>query len=212
MQDSDLKIIEEIEQLSNKELNQLIEDTNNEYNEWNINFPNLVDNLKDCNKIFLNDLIQSDEVGERIIYIIYGLLDEEIESLNDYDEISNGGLSDIISLLNEEGTLQFIDLIVDFKKQNIELTEDEIDFNKIIAKLKREVASLKKKLSQPSKYINTKQFEERYGLTRLQQKGLRSKIHDPLPHTITNGKTILYEPTEVEKWLENYKEKYLNQR
>lgn len=82
---SDVKILEEIEQLSDEEISQFIEDTNNEYNEWNINFPNLVDNLKDTNKIFLNDLIEN----------------------------------------------------------------DEIDFNKIIAKLKREVASLKKKLSQP---------------------------------------------------------------
>jgi hypothetical protein len=119
--------------------------------------------------------------------------------------MTNGGMSEFIQSLDAEGTLNFIDLIIDFKKQEIEFTEDDVDFSKVISKLKRDVATLKKKLAQPSKLITTKEFEERYGLSRRQQKGLRGKITDPLPYSMINNKTIMYEPEEVERWLENYK-------
>ena len=191
----------DIDSLTDKEILQLTNEINNEYETWNVNLDNMINNLSDNNKIFLSTL--SEQVGDKIFYMIYGYLNSE--SLIDYDEMTDGGISEFIEELDNENTLNFIELLIGFKKQEIELTEDEVDFDKIIVKLKRDVSTLKKKLSQPSKYINTKQFEERFGLTRLQQKGLRGKIQDPLPHTIANGKTILYDPEEVEKWLENYK-------
>jgi len=191
----------DIENLTDEELIQFIDETNSDYDNWNINLDNIINNLQDNNKIFLSDI--SDNYGDKIFYMIYGYLDSD--SLLDYDEITNGGISEFIAELNENETLQFIELLVDFKKQDIELVENDINFEKIISKLKRDVATLKKKLAQPNKYINTKQFEERYGLTKIQQKRLRSKINDPLPYTMPNNKTILYDPIEIEKWLENYK-------
>ena len=141
-----------------------------------------------------------DKIGEKIFYIIYGYLNTD--SLLEYDEMTSGGMTSFIQELDNKSTLNFIELIVDFKKQEIELIEDDVDFTKTISKLKRDVATLKKKLAQPSKLINTKQFEERYGFTRLQQKGLRGQ-KNPIPYSMMNQKTIMYEPEEVEKWLEN---------
>jgi hypothetical protein len=195
------KLEQKIDSLSEKELINLIEETNYKYDNWNINLDKIVENLPNNSKIFLSDMV--DEIGEKIFYIIYGYLNAD--SLIDYDEMTSGGITSFIQELDNKSTLNFIELIVGFKKQEIELVEDSVDFTKIISKLKREVATLKKKLAQPSKLINTKQFEERYGLTRVQQKGLRTKITDPLPYSVVNDKTIMYEPEEVEKWLENYK-------
>lgn len=59
--------------------------------------------------------------------------------------------------------------------------------------------------SEENQYITTKQFEILYGLSARQQKGLRSKIEDPLPHfKFTENSNILYIRIDVEKWLENY--------
>ena len=191
---------QEIDNLTEKELVELIDETNDEYDNWNINIDKIVENLPDNSKIFLSDMI--DKIGEKIFYIIYGYLNSD--SLIEYDEMTSGGMSSFIKELDTQSTLNFIELIVDFKKQEIELIEGDVDFTKIISKLKRDVATLKKKLAQPSKLINTKQFEERYGFSRLQQKGLRGQ-KNPIPYSMMNQKTIMYEPEEVEKWLENYK-------
>jgi len=194
------KLEQDIDNLTDKELVELIDETNDEYDNWNINIDKIVENLSDNSKIFLSDMI--DKIGEKIFYIIYGYLNTD--SLIEYDEMTSGGMSSFIQELDTQSTLNFIELIVDFKKQEIELIEGDVDFTKIISKLKRDVATLKKKLAQPSKLINTKQFEERYGFSRLQQKGLRGQ-KNPIPYSMMNQKTIMYEPEEVEKWLENYK-------
>ncbi len=180
-----------------EEILQYMNEADDEYQEWNINLNVMIENLSDENKIFLSEL--SSKIGDKVFYLIYGYLNSE--SLIDYDEMSDGGIADLIDELDSDDTLNFIELLIDFKKQELVETQEEIDYSQIIKKLKRDVATLKKKLAQPSKLINTKQFEERYGLTRVQQKGLRGKITDPLPY----DKTIMYEPEEVEKWLENYK-------
>jgi len=185
------------------EIADYLNETIDEYDTWNVNLDTLVSNLTASSKIFLSEL--HEKVGDKIFYMIYGYLNSE--SLIDYDELTMGGMSEFINELESADTLNLIELFIDFKKQSIELTESDIDFEQIIKKLKRDVATLKKKLAQPSVFINTKQFEERFGLSQAQQKSLRSKIHDPLPCTIPNGKTILYEAEIVEKWLENYKKK-----
>jgi len=188
---------------TDEEIAEYLNETIEEYDNWNVNLDILVSNLTDGSKIFLSEL--HEKVGDKIFYIIYGYLNSD--SLIDYDELSNGGMSEFLNELNHVDILNLIELFVDFKKQEIELTESEINFKHIIIKLKRDVATLKKKLSQPSKFINTRQFEERFGLSPAQQKGLRGRINDPLPCTVPNGKTILYETVLVEKWLENYKKK-----
>ncbi len=191
----------DIDNLSDNELIKLLDKLDDDYGRWNINLEKTVENLSQKSKIFLYDLYC--EVGERIFYIIYGYLNSD--TIIEYNEMTNGAMSEFIQSLDAEATLNFIELIIDFKKQEIEFTEDDVDFNKVISKLKRDVATLKKKLAQPSKLITTKEFEERYGLSRRQQKGLRGKITDPLPYSMINNKTIMYEPEEVERWLENYK-------
>jgi len=189
---------------SDKEILTYIDEVDLEYENWNVNLDKMVSNLTDTNKIFLSDL--NNKVGDKIFYIIYGYLNAE--NLIDYDELTVGGMSEFIDGLDNEDTLNFIELLIGFKKQDIELVEDEADFKIIIKKLKRDVATLKKKMAQPQIYINTAQFEEMFGLSQAQQKGLRGKIHDPLPSTVTNGKTILYEADLVKKWLENYRRKH----
>lgn len=185
------------------EIDEYLNETMEEYEEWNVNLDTLVSNLTDSSKIFLSEL--HEKIGDKIFYMIYGYLNSE--SLIDYDELTDGGMSEFIDELDNVDTLNIIELFIDFKKQDVALTKNDTDFEHIITKLKRDVATLKKKIAQPSIFINTRQFEERFGLSQAQQKGLRGKIHDPLPCTMPNGKTILYEAELVEKWLENYKKK-----
>ena len=185
------------------EIDEYLNETMEEYEEWNVNLDTLVSNLTDSSKIFLSEL--HEKIGDKIFYMIYGYLNSE--SLIDYDELTDGGMSEFIDELDNVDTLNIIELFIDFKKQEVALTKDDTDFEHIITKLKRDVAKLNKKIAQSSIFINTRQFEERFGLSKAQQKGLRGKIHDPLPSTIPNGKTILYETELVEKWLENYKKK-----
>ncbi len=176
-------------------------------NELEQNNPeNIIDKLSDNNKIFLNELISNEKIGKKILYIVFDFLDENVESLKSLDIWIDGEVTQVVELLKTSDTIKLIDLFVQVKQYQIDSIKlSDVDFDKIIAKLKRDVATLKKKLAQPSKLINTKQFEERYGLTRVQQKGLRGKITDPLPYSMVNDKTIMYEPEEVEKWLDNYK-------
>jgi len=176
-------------------------------NELEVDNPEIIiDKLSNNNKTFLNELIGNSKIGNKILYTVFDFLDENVESLQSLDLWIDGEITQIIEQLNTNNTIKLIDLFVQLKQYKLNhVSLSNMDMEKIITKLKRDVAILNKKVSQPSKYINTKQFEDRFGLTRLQQKGLRGKIHDPLPHTVTNGKTILYDPEEAEKWLANYK-------
>ena len=190
----------DIEDFSDEEIQQFLEEVDSEYDEWNINFPQNIEKLSDGNKIFLDKLYN--EYGEKVFYIIFGYLNSD--TLVEYDEMTDNGVSEFLQELNNTDTLNFVELLVEFNKQEIELTEQEVDFEKVIAKLKRDVATLKKKLAQPSKLITTTQFEERYGLTKIQQKSLRTKGGDSLPFSVINNR-ILYEPDIIDKWMENYK-------
>jgi len=131
------KLEQDIDNLTDKELVELIDETNNEYDNWNINIDKIVENLSDNSKIFLSDMI--DKIGEKIFYIIYGYLNSD--PLIEYDEMTSGGMTSFIQELDNKSTLNFIELIVDFKKQEIELIEADVDFDKIIAKLKRDVST-----------------------------------------------------------------------
>ena len=201
----DLKLPPELDKLnfSDEEIIEMMEETEEDFENWSLNFADVIEHLCDESKIFLSEL--SDKIGDTIFYMIYGYLNAD--NLIEYDEMTNGGVSEFIAKLDNTETLRFIELFIDIEKQEIGFSEIETDFKKVIAKLKRDVATLKNKLIKPSEYITTKQFEEMFGLTSVQQKGLRSKIHDPLPYTVTNGKTILYNEIEVSKWFENYKKK-----
>lgn len=188
---------------SDEEIAEMVEEIEEDFESWSINFADVIEHLCDESKRFLSEL--SDKMGDTIFYMIYGYLNAD--NLIEYDEMTNGGVSGFIAKLDNTETLRFIELFVDIEKQEIGFSETKTDIKKVIAKLKRDVAILKNKLIKPSEYITTKQFEEMFGLTSVQQKGLRSKIHDPLPYTVTNGKTILYNEIEVSKWFENYKRK-----
>lgn len=191
----------DIDDFSDEEIQQFLEEADEEYSEWNINLTQNIEKLSDGNKIFLNQLYE--DHGEKVFYIIFGYLNSD--TLVEYDEMTDNGVSDFLQELDNTETLNFVELLIEFNKQEIELVEQDVDFEKTIAKLKRDVATLKKKLAQPSKYINTTQFEERYGLTKLQQKSLRTRIHDSLPYTIVNNR-VLYEPEIIDKWMENYRQ------
>ena len=195
------EIIDELAEMSDDELQELIEEADEEYDNWHVDLSKAIENLQDDNKIFLNKLIKKH--GDKVIYIIYGYLNSD--SLLDYNYLTDGGVSEFINEFNDEDTLKVIELFIDFQRQELEYNEDEIDLKKELSYLKKEVRKLKNKNKQPTTFINTKQFNERYGYTPVQQKGMRSKRHDPLPFTRVNQKTIHYNVEEVEKWLENYK-------
>ena len=189
--------------LTEEELNQYIDEINEEYDNWNIDIQYTIDKLSDENKIFLDDIIN--KYGEKILYIIYGYL--TYDSLSEYDCATDGGVSELINTFDNEETLTFIDLLINFKKYDVQYSNEEVDFEQIIKKLKRDVYELKKKIEQPKILINTREFTERYGFSQAQQKSLRGKIRDPLPFVSSNGKTIHYNTEEVEKWLENYEKR-----
>ena len=190
----------DFDDFSDEEILELIDQVDQNYQEWNINLDSMINKLSENKKLFLNELYN--HAGEKVFYIIYGYLNSD--SLIEYNELSNNGLSEFINELNDTDTLSFVELLIEFSKFELEISEEQVDFAKVISKLKRDVATLKKKISQPSKFINTKQFEERFSLSPLQQKSLRSRLNDPLPFSVVNNR-ILYEPELIEKWMENFK-------
>lgn len=191
----------DIDDFTEEELQQFAEEAHQEYQEWNVNLDEMIKKLSDSNKIFLDKLYE--DCGEKVFYIIFGYLNSD--TLVEYDEMTENGVTKFLQELSEIYTLNFIELLIEFNKQEVELTEQEVDFQKVIAKLKRDVATLKKKVAQPSKYINTTQFEERYSLTKIQQKNLRTRHEYSLPYSIVNSR-VLYEPEIIDKWMENYRE------
>lgn len=166
----------------------------------------IVNRLTDNNKIFLDEILERKELGSSFLYAIFDFLDPNVENLQTVDNWLDGEISYLFSKFKSNGSdiVKLVDLFVQLQHFQIE-SKEEIDADKLIKKLKRDVYELKKKIEQPQALINTKQFEDRFGLSQAQQKSLRSKIRDPLPHAISNGKTILYKTEEVEKWLENYR-------
>ena len=175
------------------------------YQKEKLHIEQIIDRLSDNNKIFLDEMIDKKEFGKSILFVIFDFLDPNVENLQTVDSWLDGEISYLFSKFKSNGSdiVKLVDLFVQLQYFQLE-SKEEIDADKLIKKLKRDVYELKKKLEQPQNFINTKQFEDRFGLSQAQQKSLRSKIRDPLPHTITNGKTILYKTEEVAKWLENY--------
>ena len=114
------------------EIADYLNETIDEYDTWNVNLDTLVSNLTASSKIFLSEL--HEKVGDKIFYMIYGYLNSE--SLIDYDELTIGGMSKFINELESADTLNLIELFIDFKKQSVELTESDMDFEQIIKKLK----------------------------------------------------------------------------
>lgn len=57
---------------------------------------------------------------------------------------------------------------------------------------------------QAKKYINVKEFEEIYDISKSSQRDYRGRLHNPLPYhqKVFRGK-ILYDVDEIEKWFEN---------
>lgn len=177
----------------------------NSYQKEKLRIEEILDRLSDNNKIFLDEMLQREEFGTSFLYLLFDFLEPNVENLQTLDSWLDGEVSYLFSKFKTNGTdiIKMVDLFIQLQHFQLE-SKEEIDADKLIKKLKRDVYELKKKFEQPQTFINTKQFEDRFGLSQAQQKSLRGKIRDPLPHTITNGKTILYKTVEVEKWLENY--------
>ncbi len=175
------------------------------YQKEKLRIEEIIDRLADSNKIFLNNVVEREEFGKPFLFAIFDFLEPNVENLQTVDNWLDGEISYFFSKFKSNGSdiVKLVDLFTQLQHFQLE-SKDEIDADKLIKKLKRDVYELKKKLDQPKDFINTKQFEDRFALSQAQQKSLRSKIRDPLPHTITNGKTILYKTEEVEKWMENY--------
>lgn len=57
---------------------------------------------------------------------------------------------------------------------------------------------------QSKKYINVKEFEEIYDISKSSQRDYRGRLNNPLPfhQKVFRGK-ILYDVNEIEKWFEN---------
>jgi len=55
------------------------------------------------------------------------------------------------------------------------------------------------------KLITVKEFEKLYSIKNEQQRILRGRFNDPLPHIQISARgNVLYDPKIIEKWLENY--------
>lgn len=107
-----------------------------------------------------------------------------------------------------EAVVEYKEVVVEYRT-----THSEELLNKI-AILEKTIIDLSKKLSQQleqipvseKKFITVKDFENVYSISVEQQRILRGRLNDPLPHVqIKDRGNILYNPKEVEKWLENYK-------
>ncbi len=57
---------------------------------------------------------------------------------------------------------------------------------------------------QSKKYINVKEFEEIYDISKSSQRDFRGRLHNLLPyHQKVFGGKILYDVNEIKKWFEN---------
>jgi hypothetical protein len=83
----------DINDFTDEELLQYAIESDEEYQEWNVNLENLINSLSDDNKIFLSDL--GERIGEKAFYIIYGYLNSE--NLIDYDDMTEGRMSEFVS-------------------------------------------------------------------------------------------------------------------
>ena len=117
---------DDIDDFTEEEILQFMQEAGDEYQEWNANLASMVEKLNDSNKIFLSEL--NDKFDEKIFSIIYGYLNAE--NLVDFDELSNGGITSFLDELDNDNTLNFIELLIAFKNQDLELTEKALDVEK----------------------------------------------------------------------------------
>ena len=102
------------------------------------------------------------------------------------------------------------------KKNNSQIWEEFVtDFDFPLLKLNnllekdfqnREVLEIEKNMAKlhGKKYLNVKEFQEKYGISKNAQAQYRGRMRDPLiGHQINPNGTIKYIVEEVEQWLQN---------
>ena len=133
---------------------------------------------------------------------------EELNQIEEANAIVQN-IEDYPELITANGAVvEYKEVVVEYRT-----THSEELLNKI-ATLEKTIIDLSKKLSQQleqipiseKKLITVKEFDNVYSISVEQQRILRGRFNDPLPHVqIKDRGNILYNPKEVEKWLENYK-------
>lgn len=173
----------------------------------------VIDNLSVDSSNLYHKLMDFSECEDCIVEIVAAYLIYDFKTLFELNQTYDGNLYDIIASLNPVETMYLIDLFLELDKE-ISKPIDITVFENAIKKFKRDNAKLRKKLEQPTTVINASQFEKRYGFSKLQQKGMRTKSNDPIPYIriedldkkpyIISSKHIHYNTNDVELWLENY--------
>ena len=173
----------------------------------------VIDNLSADSSNLYHKLMDFTECEDCIVEIVAAYLIYDFKSLFDLNQSHDGNLFDIIASLTPIEIMYLVDLFLELDRE-ISKPIDITVFENAIKKFKRDNAKLRKKLEQPSTVINSSQFEKRYGFTKVQQKGMRTKFIDPIPYIKIedigkepyniSSKHVHYNTTDVELWLENY--------
>ena len=173
----------------------------------------VIDNLSADSYNLYHKLMDFTECEDCIVEIVAAYLIYDFKSLFELNQSYNGNLYDIIDSLNPVEIMYLVDLFIELDKE-ISKPIDISVFENAVKKFKRDNAKLRKKLEQPKVVINASQFEKRYGFTKRQQKGMRTKFIDPIPYIkiedlgkkpySISSKHIHYNTNDVELWLENY--------
>lgn len=78
-------------------------------------------------------------------------------------------------------------------------------------KMEGELKSLTKilaNMTEPKKFITTKELSDRYSISESQQKGLRGRVKYPIPfYQNGEGGKIKYEVSEIDDWMSQQKVK-----
>ena len=173
----------------------------------------VIDNLSIDTYNLYHKLMDFTKCEDCIVEIVGAYLIYDFKTLFELNQSQNGNLYDIIASLNPVEIMYLVDLFIELDRE-ISKPIDILVFENAIKKFKRDNAKLRKKLEQPSTVIDTSQFEKRYGFSKLQQKGMRTKFIDPIPYIKIedlgkkpyniSSKHVHYNTNDVELWLENY--------
>ena len=173
----------------------------------------VIDNLSIDTYNLYHKLMDFTKCEDCIVEIVGAYLIYDFKTLFELNQSHNGNLYDIVSSLNPVEIMYLIDLFIELDRE-ISKPIDILVFENAIKKFKRDNAKLRKKLEQPSTIIDASQFEKRYGFSKVQQKGMRTKFSDPIPYIKIedlgkepyniSSKHVHYNTIDVELWLENY--------
>ena len=125
------------------------------YQKEKLRIEEIIDRLADSNKIFLNNVVEREEFGKPFLFAIFDFLEPNVENLQTVDNWLDGEISYFFSKFKSNGSdiVKLVDLFTQLQHFQLE-SKDEIDADKLIKKLKRDVYELKKKYDNSLVFIS----------------------------------------------------------